>query len=274
VWPTFQERFGVTDILEFYGSTEGNVSMFNFDSMPGAVGRVPFYLQKQFNFRLVKLDLETEQPVRGADGLCQPCAVGEIGETIGRISDDARSSYTGYVDKAASEKKILRDVFEKGDAWFRTGDLMRQDGDGYFYFVDRLGDTFRWKGENVSTTEVAAALTTCGVQEANVYGVAVPGHDGRAGMAALVAQGELDLDALYACLERSLPSYARPLFLRVQNAFETTGTFKLRKVDLVREGFDPAQVSDPLYFSDPRSRTFKPLCTRSHAEILSGAIRV
>lgn len=274
VWGPFQERFAIRDVLEFYGSTEGNVSMFNFDGAPGAIGRVPFYLKSQFNISLVKLDLETEQPIRGPGGLCQPCKPGEIGETVGRIGADARSNYTGYVDRAASEKKIIRDVFKKGDAWFRTGDLMRQDEGGYFYFVDRLGDTFRWKGENVSTTEVAAALSACGIAEANVYGVAIPGYDGRAGMAALITHGEPDLVALHACSERSLPSYARPLFLRLQPEFETTGTFKYRKIDLVREGFDPAAMSEPIYFDHPHRKAYVPLTAALHGDILSGAIRL
>ena len=273
VWKPFQERFNIPDVLEFYGSTEGNVSLFNFDGQPGAVGRVPVYVRNAFNVRVVKLDLETEQPIRDANGLCQECAPGEIGETIGKIGGGARTNYTGYVDRAASEKKILRDVFAKGDAWFRTGDLMRQDEDGYLYFVDRLGDTYRWKGENVSTTEVAAALSSCaGVAEANVYGVSVPAHDGRAGMAALITKSGFDLAKLHACLGAKLPPYARPLFIRLQPEIETTGTFKYRKIDLVREGFDPAAIQDPLYFND--SHAFAPLTPALYAQITSGQTRV
>ena len=158
VWTEFQERFAIGDILEFYGSTEGNVSMFNFDAHPGAIGRVPNYLRKRFSVRLVRFDVESEQPVRGENGLCIEAEPNEVGEAIGLIGGDARSEFAGYADKAASERKVLRDVFEQGDAWFRTGDLMRKDEDGYFYFVDRIGDTFRWKGENVSTTEVAEVI--------------------------------------------------------------------------------------------------------------------
>jgi len=156
------------------------------------------------------------------------------------------------VDKAASDKKVLRDVFERGDAWFRTGDLMQQDAEGYFYFVDRIGDTFRWKGENVSTNEVASRLQEApGVREANVYGVEVPGADGRAGMAALVTDETFDLAAFAEHVGRELPAYAQPLFLRMLPAMETTGTFKQRKVDLVEQGFDPAKMKQPLYFKDP-----------------------
>ncbi|MDP3490730.1 MAG: long-chain-acyl-CoA synthetase [Phenylobacterium sp.] len=251
VWPVLKSRFRIPDILEFYGSTEGNVSMFNFDGKVGAIGRVPRYLRKRFNFRLVQFDVENEIPVRGPDGFCVECGPGQIGECLGRITGDARAEFTGYVDKAASDKKVLRDVFEKGDAWFRTGDLMQQDAEGYFYFIDRIGDTFRWKGENVSTNEVSARLGEApGVLEANVYGVEVPGADGRAGMAALVTDESFDLTAFADHVGRELPPYAQPLFLRMMPAMETTGTFKQRKVDLVSEGFDPAKVKTPMYFRD------------------------
>ncbi|MEI9903751.1 MAG: AMP-binding protein [Asticcacaulis sp.] len=154
VWEHFQKRFNIPDIIEFYGSTEGNVSLFNLDGQPGAIGRVPKILRDRFNVRLVRFDVESEMPDRKPDGLCYECKPGEIGEAIGQIAHDARHAYSGYADKAASQKKILNDVFKKGDAWFRTGDLMKQDKAGYLYFVDRIGDTFRWKGENVSTSEV------------------------------------------------------------------------------------------------------------------------
>ena len=196
-----------------------------------------------------------------------------MGGTTAFVMRDSRA--TGTVDRAASEKKILHDVMAKGDSWFRTGDLMRMDKDGYLYFVDRLGDTFRWKGENVSTTEVAAALSHCaGVAEANVYGVSVKGFDGRAGMAALILHGDFDPAALYACTEKSLPAYARPLFVRLQPEIETTGTFKYRKVDLVREGFDPAIVPDPIYLRHPAQHAYVPLTPALCAEIMSGVLRL
>lgn len=274
VWERLQARFHVPRILEFYGSTEGNVSMFNFDGRPGAVGRIPAYLRKTFNVRLVRFDVEAEVPVRGADGFCVECAVDEAGEALGEIRGDARSSYTGYADKAASENKILRDVFKPGDAWFRTGDLMRQDAEGYFYFVDRIGDTFRWRGENVSTGEVAERLGEIpGVQEANVYGVAIPGTEGRAGMAALVTGPGFNLATFQRGVEASLAPYAQPLFLRLLPTFETTGTFKYRKLDLVQDGFDPARVSEPLYFKLPGGG-YAPIGEALHAEILSGAFKL
>ncbi|MFT3728744.1 MAG: long-chain-acyl-CoA synthetase [Terricaulis sp.] len=275
VWTEFQQRFGVWDILEFYGSTEGNVSMFNFDGQPGAIGRVPPYLRKRFDVKLVKFDVEKETPVRGPDGLCRECDANEPGEAIGLIGADARNNYTGYADKAASERKILHDAFAKGDAWFRTGDLMRQDADGYFYFVDRIGDTFRWKGENVSTTEVAETVSRYpGANEVNVYGVKIGGDDGRAGMAAVTPGDDFALQGLRAFLASELPSYARPIFIRIQPAIETTGTFKYRKVDLVNDGFDPAKSEHELYFDDPETQKYERITPALYAKIQAGGFKL
>ena len=248
VWTDFQTRFAIPEILEFYGSTEGNVSLFNFDGKPGAIGRVPAYLKKQINIRLVRFDVEDEAPVRGLNGLCQSTSIGEIGEAIGLIASDIRHDFTGYADKAASEKKILTDVFAKGDRWFRTGDLMRQDSEGYFYFVDRIGDTFRWKGENVSTSEVEQRLAEApGVKEVIAYGVPVAGQEGKAGMVALVLDGKFNAKAFSDYVAEALPTYAQPVFVRMLKSAETTGTFKYRKVDLVADGFDPAKVDGAVY---------------------------
>jgi fatty-acyl-CoA synthase len=249
--------------------------MFNFDGQPGAIGRVPPYLQRNFAVRLVKFDVEAEAPIRGEDGLCILAEPGEPGEAVGLIKNDARHNFTGYADKAASERKILRDVIEHGDSWFRTGDLMRQDKDGYFYFVDRIGDTYRWKGENVSTTEVAAAVARYpGVDEAIVYGVKVDKLDGRAGMAAITPGQGFAIEGLRDYLERELPSYARPLFIRITPAIETTGTFKYRKIDLVRDGFDPAKIEQALYFDHPNDHVYAPITPELYAQIQGGAFKL
>ena len=274
IWREFQERFGIPRIVEFYGATEGNVSMLNYDGTVGAVGRVPDYLEWLLPSRVVRFDVEKEMPVRGADGLCIECAADEVGETLGGVSNRAGREFEGYTNGADSEKKMLRDVFRKGDLWFRTGDLMRRDRHGYFYFVDRIGDTFRWKGENVSTGEVGEVLAAVpGILEANVYGVSVPGVDGRAGMASLVVDGGFGLSELPRRL-KTLAQYARPIFLRLSPRIEVTGTFKQRKVDLVRDGFNPSTIADPLYFLDPAGGKYVQLTTDQYEDILAGRIRL
>ena len=274
IWREFQSRFAIPRIVEFYGATEGNLSMLNYDGTVGAVGRVPDYLEGLLPGRVVRFDVEKEMPVRGPDGLCIECGPDEVGEALGGMSKRAGREFEGYTNRADSEKKMLHDVFKKGDVWFRTGDLMRRDEHGYFYFVDRIGDTFRWKGENVSTGEVGEALLAMrGINEANVYGVTVPGMDGRAGMASLVVDGDFSLDALPAWLKTRLAVYARPLFLRLSPQIAVTGTFKQRKVDLVREGFDPSAIADPLYFFDPETGKYERLTPERYADIVAGRIR-
>jgi fatty-acyl-CoA synthase len=274
IWPVMKQRFCIPEILEFYGSTEGNVSIFNFDGREGAIGRVPRWLRKRFNIRVIQFDVEGEKPIRNANGFCVECGPGQVGECIGKIGGDARAEYAGYIDKAASDKKVLRDVFEKGDAWFATGDLMRTDADGYLYFVDRVGDTFRWKGENVSTNEVAERLqAAAGVLQANVYGVAVDGAEGRAGMAALVVDPTFDIKVFGAHVAQELPIYAQPLFVRILPTIETTGTFKMRKMDLVADGYDPAKVRGPLFFHDPK-RSYVKVTKGVYEKIATGLVKV
>jgi len=275
IWPEFQARFAIPKIIEFYGATEGNVSMLNYDGKVGAVGRVPWYMRKFVTTRIVRFDIEHETPIRGADGLCTECVPGEVGEAIGLIVNEPGKNFEGYTQGADTEKKILRDVFAKGDAWFRTGDLMRRDADDYFYFVDRIGDTFRWKGENVATSEVAEALGVVeGIKEANVYGVNVPGQDGRAGMAALVVSPDFDPTKLALKLMANLPAYARPVFLRLQPEMEITGTFKLRKVDLVEEGFNPQTIPNPLYILDPATQQYRALDQGLYDAVISGQMKL
>ena len=274
VWKTFQQRFRIPEILEFYGSTEGNVSLFNFDGRPGAVGRIPPYLRSQFNVKLAKFDTDANDEFRGPNGLCVECKPGEIGEAVGKIESGARESYTGYADKAASEKKVLHDAFAKGDAWFRTGDLMRQDGDGYFYFVDRVGDTYRWKGENVSTTEIADALSGAPkVKEVTVYGVPVPGMEGKAGMAALVADPDFNIADFAAFSDHAVADFARPVFVRLQKDITTTGTFKYTKTNLVADGFDPKNTKDPMWYRDPDKGYLK-VTPKTFLKLDSGTMRL
>ncbi|MCW5893893.1 MAG: AMP-binding protein [bacterium] len=260
VWTAFQERFGVPRIVEMYGATEGNVALQNLDNRVGSVGRPHALLEDQV--ALARIDPATGDLLRTPEGRGVACDADEAGELLGRVGVAGAMEYDGYTDRAATEHKLVRDLFAPGDAWFRSGDLLRRDADGYYYFVDRLGDTFRWKGENVATQEVADVLNGApGVAESCVYGVAVPGEDGRAGMAALVLAepGQLDAAALYAHVERHLPRYALPAFLRLVAMVEVTGTQKQRKQQLAAEAFDPSRVSDALLVRDDDARTYRPL---------------
>ena len=275
VWERFAERFAVPRILEFYAATEGTVSLYNVEGKVGAVGRVPSFMAHRSPALLVRHDVETGLPWRGPDGLCVPAAKGEPGELLGRLSSKAEHRFEGYTSTDESLAKVLTDVLKPGDAWMRTGDLMRQDAQGFFHFVDRIGDTFRWKGENVATTEVAEALSGCpGVLDVAVYGVAVPGADGRAGMAAITAGPGFDLAALREAAATRLPAYARPVFLRVGAEIGLTETFKQKKTALAAEGFDPSRVADALYMDDAASGAYRPLDAALFAGIATGAVRL
>lgn len=278
VWESFLERFKIPRILEYYASTEGNFSLYNCEGRPGAIGRIPSFLAHRLPVALLRFDLETGEPVRNAQGFCERCAPDEIGEAVGLIPGEggARAGrFEGYADAEATERKVLRNVFKQGDAWYRTGDLMRRDAGGYYYFVDRVGETYRWKGENVSTAEVLTVLGgTPGVLEGVVYGVSVPNADGRAGMAALVVGRDFDLEAFRSHAARHLPVYARPVFVRLLPALETTATFKPRKQELMREGFDPARLSDPVYLDDSRTGAYVPLGPALYQDIIEGRVRL
>jgi fatty-acyl-CoA synthase len=272
VWERFQRRFGVAQIFEGWGSTEANTNLLNVDNRVGSCGRVPF--RERTNLRLVRYDVDTDSHPRGSDGLMIECRAGEPGELLGLISSPEPGRYgvrfEGYTSAQDTERKVLRDVFFPGDAWWRSGDLLRFDEDGYFWFVDRIGDTFRWKSENVSTQEVADALGDFpGIETINVYGVAVPGQEGRAGMAALVMQPGATFDpaAFHAHCRARLPGYAIPLFLRLSAQADITSTFKLRKVDLQRAGYDPVRVGEPLLVLDEAEGRYVPYCSEALARL-------
>jgi fatty-acyl-CoA synthase len=277
IWEEFQARFAIPQVLEFYAATEGNFSLYNVEGKAGAIGRIPALLAHRFPAAIVKVDPDSGTPMRGDDGLCIACTRNEAGEAIGRIgtADEGGGRFEGYTDRAETEKKILRDVFAKGDSWFRTGDLMRLDEKGFFHFVDRIGDTFRWKGENVATSEVNDAVRDfTGVIDATTYGVSIPGTDGRAGMSAIVVNEGFAVEALAAHLAQRLPAYARPVFIRISRELDATETFKQKKGELAREGFDPGAVSDPLFMLDPKSGAYVALDADIHTQILDGAIRL
>ena len=278
VWRAFETRFAIPRIIEFYAATEGSFSLFNLEGEPGAIGRIPRFMAHRAPVALVAFDVAAERPLRGPDGFCRRCAIDEPGEAIGLVTMDAATLATrfeGYTDAAASERKLLRDVFAPGDVWFRTGDLMRRDARGFFHFVDRIGDTFRWKGENVATTEVADVLCACpGVREASVYGVAVPGAEGRAGMAALVVEPDVALAQVRDHLAAHLPRYAHPVFLRLRRELAHTGTFKVQKTTDASDGFDPAVIDDPLFVLDPATQAYRPLDAATHRAIEARALRL
>jgi fatty-acyl-CoA synthase len=278
VWQQFQTRFRIPQILEYYAATEGSFSLYNCEGRRGAVGRIPAFLAQRAQVELLRLDRGSGEPLRNAAGRCERCSTDESGEAVGRLSTDhgvAGGRFEGYTDAEASARKLLRDVFEPGDLWYRTGDLMRQDHDGYFYFVDRVGDTYRWKGENVSTQEVSAVVCSCaGVLDGAAFGVVVPHNEGRAGMAALVVDTRFDLEAFRAHLNARLPDYARPLFVRIVPALELTGTFRHRAGDLAIQAFDPQCSRDPLYFDDRGNGRYVPLDPALYASILAGTARL
>lgn len=269
IWKPFKARFGIERVCEFYGASEGNIVFVNAFNLDETAGYCPFA------HAVVAFDPDRAAPLRDAAGRLARVARGEVGLLLTEVTDSA--PFDGYTDAGASESKLIRDAFLPGDCWFNTGDLVRDQGWHHIQFVDRLGDTFRWKGENVATTEVEAALRAApGVDDCAVYGVQVPNADGRAGMAALcLAPGAaLDGAALAAHLAAQLPAYAVPLFLRRVAALATTETFKTRKLVLRDEGCDPARVPDPLYVLADRTRGYEPLTAARWAELRDGRLRL
>jgi len=266
VWVAFQRRFRIPEIVEYYGATEGNVALVNVEGVPGMIGRL------NFGQAVVRVDAESGEPLHDATGRVTPAAEGEPGMLIGRIG--ALTRFDGYTDDAATEKKILRDAFGDGGDWFSTGDLVVKHPGGFVSFSDRLGDTFRWKGENVSTAQVADVLgRVAGVREAIVYGVEVPGHEGRAGMAALVVDQSFALERFAADVAAQLPRAARPVFVRVLATPDLTASFKYVTTRFKREGFDPRTLSDPLYVASGERGGYEPLTPEVHDRIAAGAVR-
>jgi fatty-acyl-CoA synthase len=241
IWDEFTERFGIERVCEFYGASEGNTAFVNVLNVPKSTGICPTPVA------FVEYDSETGDPVRDDKGRVKKVRNGEPGLLLSKVS--SFQPFDGYTDKEESEKKLVRDAFKKGDVWFNTGDLMQSQGFGHAAFTDRLGDTFRWKGENVATTEVEAAISTDPqVEEATVFGVEVEGAGGKAGMAAIqLKEGEeFDGKALAKAAYERLPGYAVPLFVRIVGELAHTSTFKSQKVDLRKEGYS-SDIEDPIY---------------------------
>ncbi|KAL2778760.1 long-chain fatty acid transport protein 6 [Daubentonia madagascariensis] len=276
VWRQFLDRFGNIKMCELYGATEGNICFMNHTGKIGSVGRTNFFYRIFFKFELIKYDFQKDEPMRNEQNWCSRVKKGEPGLLISRVN--AKNPFFGYAGSYRHTKnKLLFDVFKKGDVYFNTGDLMVQDQENFLYFWDRIGDTFRWKGENVATTEVADVIGMLDfIQETNVYGVAVSGYEGKAGMASIILKPNksLDLKKVYEQVVASLPAYACPRFLRIQEKMEMTGTFKLQKYQLVEDGFNPLKISDPLYFMDNLEKSYVPLTKELHDQIMLGEIQL
>ena len=252
IWSDFENRFGIHQIFEFYGASESNLGFMNAFGLKETVGFCPM------PYEVVACNADTEQVQRNTHGFCVPVARGEVGLLISEIT--GLRPFDGYTDPAANEGKLLRNVFRKGDCWFNSGDLVRRQGWQHIQFVDRLGDTFRWKGENVATSEVEGVLAKLPfLEHAVVYGVKLKGVDGKAGMAAVaVKRGyRLDLKAMANHLVSNLPAYAVPQYVRVLKLVETTGTFKYQKVRLKKEGLDQNQFQDSLYWFDANTQRYE-----------------
>nr|XP_046159729.1 long-chain fatty acid transport protein 1-like isoform X2 [Oncorhynchus gorbuscha] len=273
VWEAFTERFRVAQVGEFYGATECNCSIANMDGKVGACGFNSRILPNVYPICLMKVDEETTELVRDKHGLCVPCRPGEPGLLVGRINQqDPLRRFDGYANQDATRKKIANNVFKKNDSAYLSGDVLVMDELGYMYFRDRSGDTFRWRGENVSTTEVEGTLSgLLGQADVAVYGVSVPDVEGKAGMAAIAdPTGTFDCDVFLREVQQALPPYARPVFLRISPQVDTTGTFKIQKTRLQREGYDPRLSTDQIYFLNSRAGRYEAVNEELHSAIVEG----
>lgn len=272
VWENFQQRFGPIRILEFYGSTEGNSGFMNYAERCGAVGKTSSFLRMLIPFELVQFDLDTAEPVRDKQGFCIPVEPGKPGLLLTKIRKN--QPFLGYRgSQAETKQKLIANVRNVNDLYYNTGDVLALDQEGFLYFRDRLGDTFRWKGENVSTGEVEGVLSSLDfLEQINVYGVPVPGCEGKVGMAAVkLAPGKtFDGQKLYQHVHSWLPAYATPHFIRIKDSLELTNTYKLVKSQLVREGFDVGIIADPLYVLDNKAQTFRSLTPDVYQAVCEG----
>ena len=269
IWNDFKHRFGISKVFEIYGAAESNLYFVNLLNLDYTVGRC------RLPYAVVNYDVDEDEPVRHKNGFMRKVKVGETGLLLGEISET--NPFIGYTSQEATESKILRDVFEKGDEWFNTGDLVRDIGYGHVQFADRTGDTFRWKGENVSTTEVEKVANMFPqIALSAVYGARMPGGDGRAGMIAIIPESDVDspdFESLADFFHRALPAYAVPRFVRIQTGFDYTPTHKIKKVKLKKEGFDINQVQEPLFVLLPETSVYQPLTAEIYVKIMAGGYR-
>lgn len=250
--------------------------LVNVDNKEGACGFISQIAPIIYPARLIRIDEDTGKPIRDKNGLCVCVKPGETGEFVGKITADPARAFDGYANKEATKKKIIYDVFRKGDCAFASGDLLTMDLFGYIYFKDRCGDTFRWKGENISTTELEAVISdTIQLADCIVYGVEVPGCEGKAGMAAILDNDRtVDVNDLLKKLRQKVPIFSIPVFIRLVDQLELTSTHKLHKVTYRKQGFDPQLVKDPLYFFDSKNFTYIPLDQQLYNQIIENKIRI
>lgn len=277
IWPEFVQRFNIKEVGEFYGSTEGNANVINVDNKSGSCGFISQILPQVYPVTLIRVNEQTGEPYRNENGLAQQARPGQVGEFVGKIiQTDPTRAFDGYVNKEATEKKIVRNVFRKGDMCFSSGDLLLMDELGYLYFKDRTGDTYRWKGENVSTMEVEAVISNILKQtDCIVYGVPVPNCEGKAGMVTILdPKREVNLNDFLTVMRRCLAPFAIPVFLRIVDVIEATGTYKLPKVALQKEAYDFDVVKDPLYVLNAKENRYDKITSESYKEIMAGAYKL
>jgi len=264
IWQAFKQRFGIARIYEIYGAAESNLYFVNLLNLDCTVGRC------SLPYAIVKYDVDKDSAIRDKNGFMQRVDVGQTGLLLGEISED--NPFIGYTSKEATDSKIIHDVFAKGDQWFNTGDLIRDIGYGHVQFIDRTGDTFRWKGENVSTTEVEEVVNAFPqVSLSSAYGVKMPGGDGRAGMVAIMPKDSVDrfnFKNFAEMLQSALPAYAVPKFIRMKADLDYTATHKIKKFESKKEGFNPVEIEDQLYVLLPGKSEYRLLTAEIYADIM------
>jgi citronellyl-CoA synthetase len=269
MWKEFKERFGIREVIEHYGMTEMQGMFCNYLNLNSTIG---ICLN---DYTIAKFDVDNEEPIRGEDGFLQKVDEGEAGLFLMKIRDPY--TFAGYTDKKASKQKVINNAFEEGDQWLYSGDMIRYIGYHHAQFVDRLGDTFRWKGENVSTSEVEDVILSFEeVEHTSAYGVLIPNTEGRAGMASIFSKKnhkDFNFNGFLKVLDENLPKYAIPLFIRFLSELSTTATFKIPKSNMKKDGFNIKKTDDPIYVLLPRSTEYKLLTEEVYSDIMAQKYR-
>lgn len=269
IWLEFKSRFNIEHIYEYYSSTEGFGPLVNFDEVPGMIGR-----NTNPNSAIAKVDIDTGELLKNNEGFMMRCVSGDTGMSLLKIEDP--ENYTKYRDNEKTKQRLIQNVFEPGDAYFKTFDFLKVHDNLWVSFADRFGDTFRWKGENVSTLEVENILDTHEkVLSSAVYGVSIPGTEGKAGMASLMVEfaSEINIDSLSKFISDSLPKYSVPVFLRIREKLALTGSYKITKVNLKKEGYDIEKIKDRIYCWDVTNKAYIPFDRNLHEQLKAGKLK-